>query len=117
MKYYDAGNYEKARMLFAEVTLSDQKTKLAEYAAFFQAICLFKEQKFKRAIRKFEKIIREYPQSDYVPEAYYHIGLSYRSLNNPEKAKSSFEKVIKDFPESRWTGYSEERLKEVEKAP
>ena len=117
MKYYDAGNYEKARMLFAEVTLSDQKTKLAEYAAFFQAICLFKEQKFKRAIRKFEKIIREYPQSDYVPEAYYHIGLSYRALNNPEKAKSSFEKVIKDFPESRWTGYSEERLKEVEKAP
>ena len=77
---------------------------------YFYAICFFKEERYQDVIKEFKSFITKYPQSDYVPEAYYHIGISYQTLKDNPHAKKAFEKVIKDFPASRWAGFSKEAL-------
>jgi len=111
MRYFDNGKYHEARRLFSKVRKGYPKTRLAEYSAYFYAICFFKEQRYREVVREFENFIKDYPKSAYVPEAYYHLGVSHQRLKDVLRAKRIFRKVIKDFPDSRWAVYSKEIYK------
>ena len=52
------------------------------------------------ALDRFQKFLREYPQSDRVPEAYFKMGDLHRALHDYDKAIETFGKVVKDYPQS-----------------
>jgi TolA-binding protein len=45
-------------------------------------------------------VIRDYPNSDILPEAWYKVGISYDRLGQVDKAKEAFDYVVRAYPDS-----------------
>ncbi len=57
---------------------------------------------YQDAIQRFSKVIEEHPNSKWVDDAYYYIGLSYVRMMEFAKAKRAFETLVTDYPESKY---------------
>ncbi|HKT79211.1 MAG TPA: tetratricopeptide repeat protein [Vicinamibacterales bacterium] len=55
---------------------------------------------YAKAVDACDVVIRSYPTSSRVPDAYYKKGVALRSLNRNEDARTAFEAVEKNFPNS-----------------
>ena len=58
------------------------------------------DAKFREAVVAYERVIRDYPQSDILPEAWYKVGNTYERLAQPDKARAAYEFAVKTFPET-----------------
>ena len=56
--------------------------------------------KYDKAVEAFDKVIRTYPASNSVPDAYYYKGVALRSLKQADRAREAFEFVAKTYPDS-----------------
>jgi tol-pal system protein YbgF len=72
----------------------------AENQAYETAYNLFKAAKYKDAITQFNKFIKTYPASNYVPSAQYWIGNSYYALRDFKNAITAQEKLLSNYPDS-----------------
>jgi tol-pal system protein YbgF len=81
------------------VTRFPQAPNAAE-AQFFIGQAHFANKSYKEAIEAYGKVITNYKDSQWVPEAYYQQGLSYVNLNQRAQAQKIFELIIKQFPGS-----------------
>lgn len=72
----------------------------AENQAYEAAYNLFKAGKYKDAISQFNKFIKTYPASSFVPSAQYWIGNSYYALRDFKNAIAAQEKLLSKYPES-----------------
>lgn len=62
--------------------------------AYMRAFGQYSANNFSAAIVAFEKFIKENPQSEYVPNAYYWIGECYYTGSDLAKALPAFQKVV-----------------------
>jgi outer membrane protein assembly factor BamD len=85
----------------------------AEYE-FYVGKYYFKKDSYKAAVSRFEGLIKKYPQSSWVAEALYHLGLSYKELGNFEKAKESLKRLTSEYPDYRYKGDAEKTLTRLE---
>ena len=74
-----------------------------------------------KAINKCNIVIEEFPDSDYIDDAYYIIGKSGFFRSEFTRAEKSFKKLINDFPESEyineskiWLAYTQFKLGEID---
>ena len=58
------------------------------------------DAKYDKAVDAFDKLIRLYPTSGRVPDAYYRKGVALRSLKQVDQARASWETVVKNYPDS-----------------
>ncbi|PTR14163.1 tol-pal system protein YbgF [Nitrosospira sp. Nsp2] len=72
----------------------------AENQAYEAAYSLFKAGKYKDAISQFNKFIKSYPASNFVPSAQYWIGNSYYALRDFKNAITAQEKLLNNYPGS-----------------
>jgi tol-pal system protein YbgF len=70
------------------------KAKDGVPAAYVKAFGQYSANNFSAAIVAFEKFIKENPQSEYVPNAYYWIGECYYTGSDLVKALPAFQKVV-----------------------
>jgi hypothetical protein len=64
----------------------------------------FDADQFGDAIRHFDKLLSEYPQSGAAPEAIYLAGVSgYKNSHDAKPLKEAYEKLKTDYPQSEWT--------------
>ena len=61
--------------------------------------------RYLESIRLFEKIILEYPDTDFKPKSMFALSFIYNQLNDSLKAQSTREKLINQFPNSEYTSY------------
>jgi tol-pal system protein YbgF len=66
--------------------------------AYVKAFGLYSTNKFSAAIQGFELFLKEYPSSEYVPNAYYWIGECYYSSTDVPAALVAFQKVVDGWP-------------------
>jgi tol-pal system protein YbgF len=71
-----------------------------ENHAYEAAYNLFKAAKYKDAIAQFNKFIKSYPASNFVPSAQYWIGNSYYALRDFKNAITAQEKLLSNYPDS-----------------
>jgi outer membrane protein assembly factor BamD (BamD/ComL family) len=77
-------------------------------SVFEEASQLLKDQKYPMAVVQFEKIVKEYPKSDYYPKSLMELGNIYNAKlintidgpSNSRKAVYYFHKVYNEFPVS-----------------
>ncbi|SFH37718.1 tol-pal system protein YbgF [Nitrosospira sp. Nsp14] len=72
----------------------------SEAQAYETAYALFKSAKYKDAISHFNKFIKSYPASSYLPSAQYWIGNSYFALRDFKNAITAQEKLLSSYPDS-----------------
>lgn len=116
-------SYKTAQLLIAESYITEGKVdegisyyrKIIQDPAFDRdsktlaeiklADLLRREKRYQEAIQQYERIVKEYPDSEYADEAQYLIGLCYYSIEprtkeNLLKAIEAFQKLIDNYPNS-----------------
>jgi TolA-binding protein len=75
--------------------------------AYFQA------GKYPQAIEAYDNLIRNYPKSNVVPDAYVRKGTALKSLGDTEKARAAFQYVIDNYPDTTGASIAQQRLLEL----
>ena len=75
------------------------------------------DSKFREAVAAYERVIRDYPQSDILPEAWYKVGNTYERLAQPDRARTAYETAVKLFPETDAGRLSKQRLDGLNRRP
>jgi outer membrane protein assembly factor BamD (BamD/ComL family) len=60
--------------------------------------------RFDSALENFDKVLKEYPDSDSTPEAIYMRGVTlFKKSHEPGHLKDAYKKLLADYPSSEWT--------------
>lgn len=74
---------------------------LDENQAYDRAVNLvLKDRRYEQAIPEFKAFIKSYPQSGYLPNAYYWLGQLLFNKAQYVEAETAFIKVVNEFPDS-----------------
>ena len=68
--------------------------------AYQKGFLLGLQKDYKGKISVMDRLIREFPESQYVDDALFEKGRSYVLLDNNQTAAASFEQLMRDFPQS-----------------
>lgn len=116
-RFHDDAKYPEARAIFEELTQRKGYSQLKVTAIFFVAQTYLREQNHAEAIKHFQQLVRDYPESHWIAESRYHVGLCHEELKEPEKAMAMYRAVINNDPSNVWAGHSKNRLDDLEKHP
>ena len=100
---YHNGKYEQAISKLREVLLRRALYhSLASQAQHLIGDCFYKKKDYQEAIREYEKLVANFPQSELVPETIYMIAQSFTSPGQEEKALERYEELVSSHPRSSW---------------
>lgn len=71
-----------------------------DYSVYQKGFLLGLQKYYKGKISVMDRLIREFPESQYVDDALFEKGRSYVLLDNNQAAAASFEQLMRDFPQS-----------------
>ncbi|MCC8133589.1 MAG: tetratricopeptide repeat protein [Tannerellaceae bacterium] len=71
-----------------------------DYAMFQKGYVLGLQKDYRGKISTMDRLIQEYPESQYVDDALFEKGRSYVLLENYPSAAEAFERLIRQFPQS-----------------
>jgi len=109
-----AGNNRAAREQFKKFLNTYKTSELADNAQFWIGESYYREKKFEEAILSFEDLIKNYPKSAKIPEAYYKQALSFSAINDPVAAKTKLEMLLNEYPDSELAQRAKLKLQEIE---
>ena len=109
--YKDRGKLEEARAIFKRIVDKYPDYPRADEAAYYYAICYYKDENWKKTIEAFRSLIEKYPDSVWVPEAWFHIGKAHARLGNVKQAEKIFRLITENHPSTEWARYAKKRIK------
>jgi outer membrane protein assembly factor BamD len=120
-KKFDRGKYLDAITEFTVITLKFSGNPIVDDAQFYLAESHFKNNEFLIAVAEYQKVINDYPESAYVQECFYKIGLSFYQLSQrPEldqeytlKALRQLQIFIEAYPDGDLRVEADLRLMEL----
>lgn len=100
-------NRHKEAITFCKKYLEENPLALDKDKAQFALGYLYSDfmnvnRDYSKAIEEFEKVIKNFPQSELVDEAQYWIGLCYYNMSKFKEAIQSFTLVTNNYPDSIW---------------
>ena len=117
IKLFIKKDYYNAKNQFRIITLSYSGHKVADRAQFYLAECHYYEKEYILAASEYERLIKVYPNSEYVDDAKYKLGVSYSKLAPKAALDQEYtEKAIKEFKEFLEDYYYSPLVDKVEKA-
>ena len=94
---YLQGNYDLAISGF--LTYINTIPNLDEIR-FLLGDCYFEKKDYINAIKSFDMVVQDYPQSKRAPTALYKIGKIYEIMEDTSSANQYFERLSRDYPDS-----------------
>jgi tol-pal system protein YbgF len=86
--------------LTTDLVIQPQKVPLCqEQQNYDQAVDLMRRKQYTQAVKVFESFIKQYPQSDKIPYAYYWAAEIYITDNNLQKARHLYELLYENYPQ------------------
>jgi hypothetical protein len=108
-KAFEKQRYADAIPLFERAILLGGDSHQAADATFFRAASLLRQGKPAEAMVGYGDVIERFPDSIWVAEAHYHVGLCLRQLGRVRQAKQRFRYVMVAYPGNRWAGFAREQ--------
>ena len=71
-----------------------------DYSIYQKGFLLGLQKDYKGKIEMMDRLISEYPESQYVDDALFEKGRTYVLINNSQSAAQTFEKLLHEFPQS-----------------
>ncbi len=116
IEMFEKEDYYDAKTQFRIVTLSYSGHAMADKAQFYLAECHFYEKEYILSASEYERLIKVFPNSEYVDDAKYKLGKSYSMLApNPALDQEYTEKAIKEYQEFLEDYYFSPLVETVEK--
>ena len=116
--YFEAGEFEKARMLFQRLLAEHSDFPLANEAALGVATCLEAEGKLAEATARYEEIVRRGTQDSTWPQARSALARLYTEQNHPDRALDLYKEMLQARTGDSWTMEAQVQARELlEKYP
>ena len=80
---------------------------------FNSSIQSFKDGNYKNSISEAKQLIVDYPNSRYIQDAMYNIGVAYRNMQNYVRSREAYKDLLKNFPETKHKVQTQYNLKEL----
>jgi len=116
-KAFEAKDYPTAMRDFGWAIRLGGETATAADATFFRAASLLRAGQPADAMQGYLDVIARFPDSMWVAESHYHVGLCLRQLGRRAEAARKFQQVIDDYPGNRWAGFAKEQLDQMRAEP
>ena len=82
-----------------EATVQSEPEPTTEREAYARAIRWMRSKRFEESTVAFEKLIVDYPNGQYTPNAFYWLGELHLATSNMEPARQNFVQVIRLYPD------------------
>src|SRR3990172_74860 len=82
-------------------------------ALYLQGKKSFYNNNYQQAIQTYQRIVKNFPNSKYIPDAYFWIGYSHERLSQPIEALQAYEMVIKTDRDGRWAGDARAKMVDI----
>lgn len=102
--YYANKDFEAAARYYSEVINESELSE--DYAQFQRAACLGSLNRKLDQIEALRELIKEVPQSSYIPEAMYALGRSLIETNDLIEAQTTLSELRQQFPNSPKNKYA-----------
>ncbi|MDD5097788.1 MAG: tetratricopeptide repeat protein, partial [Candidatus Omnitrophica bacterium] len=96
--YFYQGRYLEALNTFEALLADPQAVNFKDALYFWMAELHFKGNNFDKAIVFYQKLINDFPQSSYLPAAYYSLGWAFSQTGKYSQALGSFNSLLEKFP-------------------
>lgn len=111
---YVKGNYEIAALGFRDYVKNYGDSDKADNALYWLGLCYYEQEKYRDAIREFERVINEHADSDVMAPAMLRKGLSLFEMNSPAVGVLELQDLIKKFPLSQEARIARKKLDELQ---
>ncbi len=112
MKHYSSGEIDDAITVFSKILDISPDESYGDDANYFLALSYWRKNDYKNTALSFSDLIRAYPESQFIPEALFHIQKSETMQGNKDKAREAAKQLMEQFPDNLWTQYSVKYIKE-----
>lgn len=113
-KQYEDGNYELAVEMFEDFLKRHGTTDLAGNAQYWKSYCYIKLENFDRAIKEFQLLRANYPDSNKIPAAMHNEAVAYVKLGQNARAEEMFRKLIEQYPMDAAAELAKEKLGQLQ---
>lgn len=97
---FESGKYAEAVRMLETFVKSYPNHVYSDNAVFWIGESYYRKRDFGRAAEQFERVGREFPAGNKVPDAILRSASCYLRLNQLLKAQKAFEKIIATYPQS-----------------
>jgi TolA-binding protein len=112
---YYSGQYDIAILGFSDYIRSFPKADLADDAQVNICMAYLQDGKNDKAVEACDLAIRNYPNGDKIPDAYYRKGLALRNLKDLKGARDAWEHVVQAYPDSDAGRLAKQGLEQVKR--
>jgi tol-pal system protein YbgF len=113
---YTLGQWALAIAGFEAYIKAFPRSPQADDAQFYIGQTYYADGKYKEAVEAYDRLIANYPDSDYLADAYYKRGVALEGLQELAKARESFETVLQKFPGTPAAGLAKQALDRLKRA-
>lgn len=110
---YTQGRYALAISGFKDVLDLDKKGDLADNAHYWMGESYLAQRQHDLALGEFDKIIRDYPQSNKRPDAYLKKAITLEDMGRRSEANVMYELVIEQFPRTAQERVARRKLEDL----
>ena len=111
---YVKGNYEIAALGFRDYVKNYSDSDKADNALYWLGLCYYEQEKYRDAIREFDRVINDHADSDVMAPAMLRKGLSLFEMNSPAVGVLELQDLIKKFPLSQEARIARKKLDELQ---
>ena len=115
LKKLDAGDTARARELFTEFLTRFKTDAYAANAQYWLGETYYAERRFNDAIVEFQKVLKDWKNSEKTPDALLKIGMSFQAQGDCQNAVLFFEEVLGSHRSSSAGKSAKEKLAECKK--
>jgi tol-pal system protein YbgF len=108
--------YEQATAAFRDFLKQYPRGRYAHIAQYWLGEAAYARRDFKQAIKDYQALLDNYPQSGKRADAMLKIGYSYQELKRSEEAKQIMERLIELYPDSTEAGQARNQLRRIKKS-
>jgi tol-pal system protein YbgF len=110
---YTQGRFPLAISGFKDVLELDKRGDLADNAHYWMGESYLAQRQHDLALGEFDKIIRDYPQSNKRPDAYLKKAMTLEEMGRRSEANVMYELVIEQFPRSAQERVARRKLEDL----
>lgn len=96
--YQDSGNFNKALEIYDKIVRDYPQSPYTDYIQYRQGITLLKMGKVEAATISLQSLKTNFPESKYLAEADYYLGVAYFKKEDWAAAKEQMERFVKAMP-------------------
>jgi tol-pal system protein YbgF len=112
-KKFEDGNYPEAIRMLSEFSLRYPTHVYSDNALYWVGESLFRLREFGKAAEAFERVGRDFPSGNKVPDALLRAASCYLRLGKAAEAKRALEKILGTYPQSVAAQKARASLKEI----